>query len=669
MKALPERRSADADVCLLLEGTFPYVRGGVSSWVNEMIRAFPEIRFAIVFIGSQRSDYGAPAYELPENVVHIETHFLYAPVAADAARPLAVEGDADAFARSSALHDAMRDPRGSQAIGGLIAELIPMLDAKGGLSEAQFLTSRRAWESIVDRYERFCTDPSFTDYFWTVRTMHRPLWLLADVARTVPQAKVYHTVSTGYAGFLGALLHYRTGRPLLISEHGIYTKERKIDLLQSQWIRDNRGLFERDISRVSYFRELWVRFFEAIGRLAYDASSDIVALYETNRLRQIADGARAERTRSIPNGIDVERLAPLVEKRRNGKRHIIGLIGRVVPIKDIKTFIRGIFIASRSMPDVEGWIIGPEEEDPEYAKECRALVESLGLQSRLKFMGFQRIDDMMPQIDLIALTSISEALPLVMLEGFAAGVPAITTDVGSCRQLIEGVDEEDRALGSAGGVVQIANPAMFAQAAVALLGDETRWLAAQQAGMARVRRYYTKGQMVGSYRELYDKLSRVPSLATPHATTGSAPRDGDGSSSGNDAGGTPKGRRFRLPFGGRSAGKSKDAKHVAKTAMADDGAATQVDPSADMSAGVAALQAFVAAGHTRLPQTASASVAPAASGKPLVAGQCPMGFTRNGSGSEDNAGLPDVGRIASRLKAIFMPADGVDVAGKPGSVG
>ena len=66
-----------ADIALLLEGTFPYVSGGVSSWVNQIIRAFPEYRFAIVFLGSRREDYGAPKYPLPDNVVHFEAHYLY----------------------------------------------------------------------------------------------------------------------------------------------------------------------------------------------------------------------------------------------------------------------------------------------------------------------------------------------------------------------------------------------------------------------------------------------------------------------------------------------------------------------------------------------------------------------------------------------------------------
>jgi polysaccharide biosynthesis protein PelF len=513
MKPSLDRKAADADVCLLLEGTFPFVRGGVSTWVNEMIRAYPTRRFAIVFIGSCVDDYAGPVYDLPDNVVHFETHYLYERQAADALRTRKRDGDARAFERSAQLHAALRARGQDVDVGALMVDLIPMLGEKGGLSEEQFLTSRRAWDYIVDQYEEHCSDPSFTDYFWTVRIMHKPLWQLARVAQRLIDARVYHTVSTGYAGFLGALAHYRTGRPLLVSEHGIYTKERKIDLLQTKWIRDNRGAFERDISQVSYFRELWVRFFEALGKLAYDASDHIVALYEGNRQRQITDGALAERTRNIPNGIDVERYGALVERRKPGPRRVIALIGRVVPIKDIKTFIRAVFIASRAMPDIEGWIVGPEEEDAAYAQECRALAQTLDSGAHVRFLGFQRLDEILPQVSLVALSSISEALPLVVLEGFAAGVPAITTDVGACRQLIEGLGPEDKALGSAGAVVPIANPTAFADATVALLGDDARWEAAQRAGIERVRRHYTKKQMIDSYRALYDQLSAAPEQA------------------------------------------------------------------------------------------------------------------------------------------------------------
>ncbi|SOY67906.1 GT4 family glycosyltransferase PelF [Cupriavidus taiwanensis] len=497
-------KAASADVMLLLEGTFPYVSGGVSSWVNQMIRAFPELRFGIVFIGSRREDYGDMAYQLPANVVHLETHYLY-----DFPPPPLVQGrsgDARAFDASDRLHDLLREPGREAEAGALIRELMPALREGGALGEDAFLYSRRAWQTITDQYRRFCTDPSFTDYFWTVRIMHKPLWQLVRIADGLIPARVYHTVSTGYAGFLGALLRHRNQRPLLVSEHGIYTKERKIDLFQSQWIRDNRNVFERDISQISYFRELWVRFFETLGRVCYDAGDDIVALYEGNRRRQVQDGAPEARTRSIPNGIDLPRLAPLRDKRQPGVPPVLCLIGRVVPIKDVKTFIRAMLTVVREYPDAEGWIAGPEDEDPEYARECRSLAESLGLGQKVKFLGFQRIDALLPQVGVLVLSSISEALPLVVLEGFAAGVPCVTTDVGSCRELLFGLPGDDAALGPAGEVVRIADPAALAAAALGLLRDPVRWQAAQAAGVARVERYYTQERMVGSYRELYQRL-------------------------------------------------------------------------------------------------------------------------------------------------------------------
>jgi glycosyltransferase involved in cell wall biosynthesis len=328
------------------------------------------------------------------------------------------------------------------------------------------------------------------------------------IAERLIPSHCYHTISTGYAGFLGALLKHRTGKPLLLSEHGIYTKERKIDLFQSTWIRDNRGLFEKDPSQLGYFRDMWIRFFEAMGRMCYDASDKIVALYENNRLRQVRDGAPDERTTNVANGINLPRLAALREKRTTGPGggppRTLCLIGRVVPIKDIKTFIRAMKTVCDALPDAEGWIAGPEDEDPAYALECRSIAMSLGLEERVKFLGFQKIDELLPRVGVGVLSSISEALPLVLLEGFAAGVPAVATDVGSCRQLIFGLGEEDEALGAAGDVVRIADPEALAGACIRLLPDPDVWREAQTAGIRRVERYYTQEIMFGRYRELYD---------------------------------------------------------------------------------------------------------------------------------------------------------------------
>ncbi len=498
----PRPQATQADIALLLEGTFPYVSGGVSSWVNQIIRAFPEYRFAIVFLGSRREDYGAMKYELPGNVVHFEEHFLYDTPVADRI-PAAHQGNGAAFALASDLHDHMRDRNAPAAALASFREISREILPAGRLSLDDFLHSEAAWEMVCERYRRFCADPSFVDFFWTARIMHQPLWQLAKVAQNLIPVRALHAVSTGYAGFLGALLHQSRQLPLILSEHGIYTKERKIDLFKSEWIRDNRNVFQRDPTELSYFRRMWIGFFEWLGRFCYDAADPIIALYEANRLRQIADGAPAERTCNIPNGINLARLSPLRGQRPETPPPVLCLIGRVVPIKDIKTFIRAMRRVVNRMPQAEGWIAGPEDEDPGYAQECRDLVRSLGLEKHVRFLGFQKIDDLMPRIGLTILSSISEALPLVILEGYAAGVPTVSTDVGSCRQLVEGLDDEDRALGASGAIVKIADPQALADAALALLGSSAAWQAASRAGIQRVERYYSDELMFSRYRKVY----------------------------------------------------------------------------------------------------------------------------------------------------------------------
>jgi glycosyltransferase involved in cell wall biosynthesis len=177
-----------------------------------------------------------------------------------------------------------------------------------------------------------------------------------------------------------------------------------------------------------------------------------------------------------------------------------------VPIKDIQTFIWAMRTVVNRLPQVQGWVVGPTDEDPEYAAECRNLTERLKLSEKVEFLGFQNVLDILPKVGLVVLSSISEALPLVILEAFAAGIPAVVTDVGACRQLIEGLSEEDAALGAAGRVVRIADPQALADAAIELLTDERRWRAAQRAAIARVETYYTEDRMFAAYREVYESV-------------------------------------------------------------------------------------------------------------------------------------------------------------------
>src|SRR5204863_1865185 len=121
---------------------------------------------------------------------------------------------------------------------------------------------------------------------------------------------------------------------------------------------------------------------------------------------------------------DIARYAAVRARRPPTPPPVLALIGRVVPIKDVMTFVRAMRTVVNRLPNAEGWIVGPEDEDPEYAQQCRNLAVGLGIADQVKFLGFQQLTDVLGKVGVTVLSSISEALPLVMLEGFAAGVPA-----------------------------------------------------------------------------------------------------------------------------------------------------------------------------------------------------------------------------------------------------
>jgi glycosyltransferase involved in cell wall biosynthesis len=524
---------AAADVTLLLEGTYPFVSGGVSSWVHQIISGMPEVKFAVLFVGGSPDRYDKLRYELPRNVVHLEEHYLsHVPRRQVITRP----GDREFSRCSAAMHDAFQTSAGptegrertqtptsagptdgrertqtptpGAPIASALEHVVEMLLADPTKHEHDFLFGQHAWEEVCRRYERGAPDRSFLEYFWTVRSMHAPLFLMAHAAAGAPQSRAFHVVSTGFAGFLGVLLRRGRRRPLILTEHGIYTKERRIELLQAPWIPDDaEGTANQTIG---YFRQVWIRFFEALGKMTYDAADPIVSLYEGNRERQHRDGADPARTRVVPNGIDLDRFAPLRSARPATPPRVLGLVGRVVPIKDIKTFIRAMRVVLARLPDAQGWVVGPDDEDKAYAEECHYLAQALGLKGKVSFLGLRKVDEILPRLGLNVLTSISEAQPLVVLEGLAAGVPCVASDVGCCRELLEGVGDEDRALGKAGAIVDIADPEATARAAIELLEDPVRYGAAQRAGIARVERFYTRTRMLDQYGRIYEAALGAP---------------------------------------------------------------------------------------------------------------------------------------------------------------
>jgi glycosyltransferase involved in cell wall biosynthesis len=495
MRSMHDAQPMECDVALLLEGTYPYIKGGVSSWVHQLVTGLPQWRFGAVFLGSRAQDYRGLQYPLPDNMPVLQTLYLFEESERPPVKPPRLPpGTTERYV---CLHESLRAGEAD------VLDFAGHLEAGDPLSEDAFLYGEPAWDYITSAYEANATEPSFVDYFWTVRNLHRPIWALARAARRLPRARLFLSPSTGFAGLLGVLGAQAQQRPLVLMEHGIYTKERRVDLMNADWINDARNPLQHDPTEVSHLRELWIRFFEVLGGLAYRHADPIISLFETARQQQIRDGAEAARTRIIPNGVDVERLARLRRPAGAAPPQVICLLGRVVRIKDIKTFIRAAHALRQQLPDAEAWIVGPEDEDPEYSRECRELAQALGLGEALRFFGFRRIEEILPEVGLLVLSSISEGLPLSVLEGFAAGLPCVTTDVGACPELVYGRAEEDRALGAAGAVVGLADHEALARACAALLQDRTAYAQAADAAIRRVERCYGQRQMIETFDRLF----------------------------------------------------------------------------------------------------------------------------------------------------------------------
>jgi glycosyltransferase involved in cell wall biosynthesis len=137
----------------------------------------------------------------------------------------------------------------------------------------------------------------------------------------------------------------------------------------------------------------------------------------------------------IPNGIDVARYSSVQRIKKQGFH--IGLVGRVVPIKDIKTFISCCKVISQHIPEALFYCIGPTDEDPDYYEDCMKLVKSLRIEDRFFFTGRQNVLEYYAYLDVMLLTSIREAQPLVILEAWSAGVPVVATKVGNVAEMLD----------------------------------------------------------------------------------------------------------------------------------------------------------------------------------------------------------------------------------------
>jgi polysaccharide biosynthesis protein PelF len=496
----------EADVCLILEGTYPFVTGGVSTWVHELIEGMPDLTFSLLHISGSRDPNVKSRYTMPDNVISFLECIVHEPVVHRDKCPKRNRASKEEMWQAiDDFHDQPMDYKKDFFDKVLDGYACP---ASRILNTEDLLLSKRSWHKLLDAYGERAAETSFIDYFWTWRAVHMPIFQILNAE--IPPARLYHLVSTGYAGLAGVLAKKRTGKPLILTEHGIYVKERKIEINRADWIYTEPEKIVTVKTTPGVLKEIWIDNFLVLGQLCYDYCDMIYTLYGGNRDLQIEFGAKPEKLEIIPNGVKMNVFGPLRDSPRpNDGIRRIGFVGRVVPIKDVKCFIKACKLCADKVDNVEFLILGPTDEDEQYYKECADLVELLGMQEKIKFYGRVNVREYYPKLDIFVLTSISEGQPLTILEASCTGVPSISTNVGSCSELLLGRTEEDKALGPSGIITNIGKPAETGEAMAKLLTDETLRQEMIHSGFKRIEEYYRQDKVIERYQKIYLDWLRV----------------------------------------------------------------------------------------------------------------------------------------------------------------
>ncbi|TYB31086.1 MAG: DUF3492 domain-containing protein [Candidatus Mcinerneyibacterium aminivorans] len=468
-------------ICIIAEGCFPYISGGVSSWVHKIIRNLKQHEFEILSIMPAYTDQLEYKYDIPSNVNSIKTIYLKDYKKKFDPRPRNFDPSLNKDEKES-IEKFLKidDEINWQLFSNTIS------DPKKTGNPIQFIHSELFWNMMKNYYYQEFEDEGFTEFFWTFRAMF--LFFMTLMQQEVQEADIYHSVSTGYSGFLGLIQKFKRNKPFLVTEHGIYAREREEEIIQSSWVR-------------GIYKKIWIKFFYFIARGAYQNAEKVISLYERNKQFQIQHGADSKKTFVIPNGVDISKYKI---KRKEHESFNIGAVLRIVPIKDVKTLLRAYKMVRDEIDNTRLYLIGPYDENTEYYNECLSLISKLELANNIIITGKVKVIDYLDRLDTMVLTSISEGQPLVILEAMAAKIPFVATDVGSCRELLYG-DGRDN-FGRAGIVVEPVSPIQTAKAIIDIYKDEKRRIKMGENGRKRIEKYYRIEFLINEYDNIYKKI-------------------------------------------------------------------------------------------------------------------------------------------------------------------
>lgn len=479
---------------LVTEGGYPFGAGGVSVWCDQLVRGMPERRFALVTLtgAAQR----APVYDLPDNVASVTALPLWTPLPRRRP-PRGRHRDHFLDLYRLLLQSALAERAPAGAFGTALRGLYEFAQSHD-LSAA--VCTDDALRVLVDCWtatppgadavgEVAAATPTMGDAALVtllLEHMLRPL--------TLPPLPVdlVHAASNGLAGLVALCNGWATATPYVVSEHGVYLRE--------------RYLAYRETSYGWPVKWTLLRITRALTAAIYAEAQVVVPGNVYNRRWQVRGGADPDSIVTVYNGVDPGEFRP------SGQEPVeptLVFVGRIDPLKDVETLVRAFALVHEDMPEARLRIFGvPAPQRRAYLDRCRDLAASLPLDGMLGFEG--RAPTALEAYaagHVVVLTSISEGFPYTVIEAMSTGRATVSTDVG-------GVSE---AVGDAGLVVPPRDPPAVAEACLSLLRDDARREELGAAARQRVLDMFTLERSMSAFRSVYESVWQESRAVQPEA--------------------------------------------------------------------------------------------------------------------------------------------------------
>ena len=245
-----------------------------------------------------------------------------------------------------------------------------------------------------------------------------------------------------------------------------------------------------------YFNRWVTRLVRIVEGLLARRTTALVAVGERVRDELLGAGiGRSDQYVVIPPGVALEARPDRVSAR-NGlglplNRPLVLFVGRLTAVKRPDRLIEAMALVLDTRPDAVLAIAG----EGELLEETRSRAEPLG--ESVRFLGWQRdIAGLYAAADCMVLTSDNEGMPVTLIEAAMAGVPSVTTDVGSAREVV---------LDGVTGLVVAPDAAAVADGLVRLLDNDLRHRMGA-AARARAEAEFDTRRLITDHESLYERL-------------------------------------------------------------------------------------------------------------------------------------------------------------------